>query len=218
MARSKSARCFTPVWIRGRRKMRLLKWNSGGREQWFEASGVGETRGAMRMPVVGRMTSSFGMRRHPLLGYSRFHKGMDFGAAYGSPIVRRDRRRGRLRRLAWRSRQFREAQSCRRNRHWLWPYEPHLGPPGAHVSQGQVIGYVGSTGLSTGPHLHYEVYKNGVAINPMSIKFTTTAQLAGAELARFRATLNRLLAVHAGAAQSKTRTAEAGQGSDKKRG
>lgn len=201
----------------GRRKIRLLKWNSGGREQWFEASGVGETRGAMRMPVAGRMTSSFGMRRHPLLGYSRFHRGMDFGAAHGSPIVAATD--GAVAFAGW------------HGGHGKFVKLNHAGGigtsyghmsriavrPGARVSRGQVIGYVGSTGLSTGPHLHYEVYRNGVAINPASIKFTTTAQLAGAELARFRATLNRLLAVHPGAAEPTTRTAEAGPQSDKKR-
>ena len=196
----------------GRRKTRLLKWTSGGREQWFEASGVGETRGAMRMPVVGRMTSSFGMRRHPLLGYSRFHKGMDFGAAHGSPIVAATD--GVVAFAGW------------HGGHGNYVKLKHAGGiatayahmsrivarPGARVSQGQVIGYVGSTGLSTGPHLHYEVYKNGVAINPATIKFTTTAQLAGDELRRFRAKLNSLLAIRAGAAgaaAAETRTADA---------
>lgn len=195
----------------GRRKTRLLKWNSGGREQWFEASGVGETRGAMRMPVVGRMTSSFGMRRHPLLGYSRFHKGMDFGAAQGSPIVAATD--GVVAFSGW------------HGGHGNYVKLNHAGGiatayahmsrivarQGARVAQGQVIGYVGSTGLSTGPHLHYEVYRNGVAINPATIKFTTTAQLAGAELARFRAKLNSLLAIRGGGAGSATatRTADA---------
>jgi murein DD-endopeptidase MepM/ murein hydrolase activator NlpD len=71
--------------------------------------------------------------------------------------------------------------------------------PGSNVRQGQVIGYVGSTGLSTGPHLHYELYKDGVAINPASVRFVMRSQLAGGELEAFRARLRRLLSVPTGA-------------------
>ena len=196
----------------GRRQTRLLQWTTGGSTQWYEASGVGETRGVMRQPVSGRMTSGFGMRRHPLLGYSRLHKGLDFGAAYGAPIVAATD--GVVAIAGW------------HGGHGKYVKINHVGglgtgyghmsrivaTPGQRVAQGQVIGYVGSTGLSTGPHLHYEVYKNGVAINPRSMSFTTTSQLAGNDLARFRATLGRLMSVKVGAAAAPVARHEASAG------
>src|SRR3546814_19052401 len=69
---------------------------------------------------------------------------------------------------------------------------------GQRVAQGQVIGYVGSTGMSTGPHLHYELYRNGRAIAPRSIQFTSRTPLAGRDLGAFKATLGKLMRVHAG--------------------
>lgn len=183
----------------GKRRTQLMQWTLGGRLQWFEASGVGETKGSMRQPVAGgRLTSSFGMRRHPLLGYSRLHKGMDFGAAYGSPIVAATD--GTVDFAGWHGG---HGKYVRVNHGaGLATGYAHMSrivaKPGQRVSQGQVIGYVGSTGLSTGPHLHYEVYKNGTAINPASMSFTTTTRLAGGDLSRFKAQLNRLLAVRPG--------------------
>lgn len=183
----------------GSRKTRLLRWTVAGQTQYFEASGVGERRGAMTQPVAGHLTSGFGLRRHPLLGFTRFHRGVDFGAAYGSPIVAATA--GTVSYAGW------------HGGHGNYVMIQHGGGiatayghmsriiahTGTRVAQGQLIGYVGSTGLSTGPHLHYEVWKNGAAINPTSIRFTTTSQLVGSDLANFRATLARLLAVRPGA-------------------
>ena len=184
---------------RGAKKVQLIEWTVNGRRQWYEASGVGERRGLMRAPVIGRISSGFGFRRHPVLGFSRFHKGMDFAVAYGSPIVAAT---DGVVTFAGRHGGHGNYVMLRHGGGLATAYA-HMSriaaQPGTHVSQGQVIGYVGSTGLSTGPHLHYEVYRNGMAINPSTIQFITTSQLAGAELARFRATLARLLAVRSGA-------------------
>ena len=79
--------------------------------------------------------------------------------------------------------------------------------PGSRVRRGQIIGYVGSTGLSTGPHLHYELYRNGRAINPMSVKFTQRAQLSGSDLTRFKGKLQSLKSVAPGAALTPLQTA-----------
>jgi murein DD-endopeptidase MepM/ murein hydrolase activator NlpD len=79
---------------------------------------------------------------------------------------------------------------------------------GSRVRRGQIIGYVGSTGLSTGPHLHYELYRGGRAINPMSVKFIQRAQLEGRDLARFKGELARLKSVRAGAALAPMKTSK----------
>ncbi|WP_028056001.1 M23 family metallopeptidase [Sphingobium bisphenolivorans] len=176
----------------------MLKWSSDGRTQWFEASGVGQRRGVLSAPVAGRMSSSFGMRRHPILGYTRMHAGIDFAARYGSPIYAvtdgvvtyagRHGGHGNYVRL--------------QHGGGLATGYAHMSRiaarPGQRVRQGQVIGYVGSSGLSTGPHLHYELYRGGRTVNPMSVRFTTTAQLEGRELAAFRARLMQLKSLRVG--------------------
>jgi len=184
----------------GSRKTQLLRWSKDGRSQWFEASGVGESRGTMRMPVNGHLTSGFGMRMHPLLGYSRFHKGIDIGAPYGAPIVAATD--GIVAFAGWHGGHGNYVKLNHAS--GLATGYGHMSRiavrVGTRVRQGQLIGYVGSTGLSTGPHLHYELYKNGQAINPKSVAFTIAPLLAGRDLARFRAELARLLAVTPGGA------------------
>jgi murein DD-endopeptidase MepM/ murein hydrolase activator NlpD len=176
----------------------MLKWTTGGRTEWFEASGVGERRGVLARPVAGYTSSGYGMRRHPILGYTRMHAGIDFAAPYGAPIYAvtdgvvvyagRHGGHGNYVRL--------------QHGGGLATGYAHMSRIaagyGQRVRRGQVIGYVGSTGLSTGPHLHYELYRNGVNVNPGSITFTTTAQLAGRDLAAFRARLSQLKSLRAG--------------------
>ena len=181
--------------VEGKKKVQMLKWTSNGREQWYEANGVGETRGVMQKPVLGHLTSSFGLRRHPILGFSRMHQGVDFGAPMGAPIVAATDGV-----VSFAGRHGGHGNYVRLNHSGgISTGYAHMSRivarPGERVRQGQLIGYVGSTGLSTGPHLHYEMYRNGQAINPSSMKFTTIAQLAGRDLANFRAKLNNLLSV-----------------------
>lgn len=183
----------------GRSKAQLLRWGKEG--QFFEASGMGQQRSGLIMPVIGgRITSGFGLRRHPILGYSRLHAGVDFGAGYGSPIYAVSD--GRVSFSGW------------HGGHGNYVRLEHGGgfgtgyghmsriavASGATVRAGQVIGYVGSTGLSTGPHLHYELYRNGVPVNPMTVSFTVVNQVDQAELAAYRARLAQIKAITPGAA------------------
>lgn len=189
--------------------LQLMQWEQGGRVQWFEASGVGKTSGALQRPVPGAVSSRFGMRRHPILGYSRMHKGMDFRGGYGTPILAATD--GRVARAGWAGGYGKQVRLSHSG--GLMTSYSHMSrivaKPGQGVRQGQVIGYIGSTGLSTGPHLHYELYRNGKPVNPASVKFTTRAKLSGGELASFRGKLRRLLAVPTGADQAKdVRSAE----------
>ena len=189
---------------RGNRTMQMLQWTIGGRTEWFEASGVGEKREGMTQPVnAARMTSGFGMRFHPLLGYTRMHQGVDYAVPYGAPIFA----------VADGLVQF----AGRHGGHGNYVKLAHGGNlatgyahmsrilvgAGARVAQGQIIGYVGSTGLSTGPHLHFEAYRGGAVINPVKVNFVARSLLEGAELAAFRARLRGLLGVQtAGSVQS----------------
>ncbi|WP_116091117.1 M23 family metallopeptidase [Sphingomonas crusticola] len=181
----------------GKKELRLLKWMMGGKEQFFDAAGVGETRGTMKMPVHGHLTSSFGLRFHPVLGFSRMHKGIDYGAPMGSPIVAATDGVVSFAGFHGGHGNYVQIKSSGNLGTGYAHMSRILAKAGQRVRAGQLIGYVGSTGLSTGPHLHFEVFKNNVAVNPASVKFVQAAQLAGAELGRFRATLARLMAIRA---------------------
>ena len=185
--------------IRGDRpRKQLMRWGREGR--FYEASGVGEVREGLMAPVPGAISSRYGMRRHPILGYRRLHAGLDFRARSGTPIYAVTD--GRVD-FAGRNGGYGNFVRLR--------HAGNLGTGYAHMSRiavrageqvrrGQVIGYVGSTGLSTGPHLHYEMYRGSQKVDPSSVEFVTRAQLSGRELADFRAQLQRLQRVAPGAA------------------
>ena len=175
--------------------IRLMKWNLGGRADWMDVNGAGRQVSSAIWPVAARITSGFGMRYHPILHFGRMHKGIDFGAHYGQPIVATAD--GQVTRAGWAGGYGRQVRLAHGG--GMATSYNHMSriivEPGTLVHQGQVIGYVGSSGLSTGPHLHYEVYRNGVAVNPMGVKFGSSALLAGDELARFKARLEALMRV-----------------------
>lgn len=182
----------------GASDFQLMRWPVGGRMQWLEASGVGRQTSGMIYPVQGRITSGFGLRVHPILRFARMHKGIDFGAHWGSPIVAAAD--GQVLRAGWAGGYGQQVRLAHGG--GIVTSYSHMSrivaPAGSIVRQGDLIGYVGSTGLSTGPHLHYEVYKDGVPVNPLGVRFASRAQLEGAELEAFRNRLRALLSVGVG--------------------
>lgn len=194
----------------GKPKAQMLKWNSGGRTNWFEASGVGQSRGELVRPTRGRTTSGYGMRRHPILRYKRMHSGLDFGGGYGAPIYAVTD--GTVT-YAGRKGGFGKFVKIRHSGRLASGYA-HMSriavSNGRRVRKGQIIGYIGSTGLSTGPHLHYELYRGGRTINPRSVKFVQRSELSGSELRRFKGELQRLKRVEPGAALGSLKSASNG--------
>jgi murein DD-endopeptidase MepM/ murein hydrolase activator NlpD len=178
-----------------RADVELLKWTDGKHIIWVNGDGVGgDSEGALRLPVAGRVTSSFGERFHPILGYERFHAGVDLGAAWGSPISAAAD--GRVIAAGWRGGYGQAVEIVHAGGlETLYGHMSRIAAaPGELVHQGEVIGYVGSTGLSTGPHVHFEVLKNGRPVNPMSVKLGGgPAQLQGAKLEQFDDTLRAVL-------------------------
>lgn len=181
--------------------IRMMPWSSGGTASWFEASGVGrETSSGFRMPVAGRQTSPFGYRVHPILGYRKLHTGIDYGAPTGTPIVASAT--GTVQSAGWDG-GYGRAVRLNHGGGILTLYG-HMSrtavAPGQRVAAGQVIGYVGSTGMSTGPHLHYEVHRNGQRIDPASFSHVSRSAISGEELQQFRSRMARLLQLPVGAA------------------
>jgi murein DD-endopeptidase MepM/ murein hydrolase activator NlpD len=179
------------------RDLQLLKWASNGQAQWIDTGNIGRpsASAAMAWPVSGPITSGFGYRVHPILHFARMHKGVDFGAARGSPIhAAAD---GQITRAGWAGGYGRQVRIAHGG--GLASSYSHMSEivaePGSFVRQGQVIGYVGSSGLSTGPHLHYEVYRGGQAVNPLGIRFTNTALVDSNQANAIKARLKALLSV-----------------------
>jgi len=175
----------------------LLKWNEDGHTDWFDGT-AGQTQSSGLMaPVAGHITSGFGMRYHPILHYERFHAGLDFGAPYGSPIVAAAN--GQVVAAGWAGGYGHEVQIAHGG--GVLTLYGHMSgivaQPGEKVRQGQVIGYVGSTGLSTGPHLHFEVRVDGRAVNPLDVKLQTRSAVSSADEAAFKARLKQMQAIGA---------------------
>lgn len=175
----------------GGRDIKMYRFaDTDGVERYFGPDGRGIRKALMRTPVDGgRMTSGFGMRKHPILGYSKMHKGVDFAAPTGTPVyaagdgvVERASRFGSYGNYV----RIRHAGGLKTAYAHLLRFARGV-KPGTRVEQGQVVAYVGTTGRSTGPHLHYEVIVDGKQVNPATVKQDVGGRLAGAELEAFRA-------------------------------
>ena len=161
---------------------------SNGPVDYFNGKGQSARKALMRTPINGaRLSSGYGMRRHPVLGYNKMHRGLDFAAPKGTPVVAAGD--GVIERIG-RNGAYGKYIRIRHNGTYKTAYA-HLNgyargmKSGKRVRQGQTIGYVGSTGRSTGPHLHYEVLRGGKQMNPRKLKLPTGQKLKGAELALF---------------------------------
>ncbi len=174
---------------------RLYRFKSAGmaEAQYFDEFGKNIRSMLLRTPLDSvRVTSSFGMREHPILGFTRMHAGIDFGAPQGTPVFAAGD--GVVERADWAGGYGRWLQIKHAN-----GYETGYGhlsrwavKAGQHVHQGQVVAYVGSTGLSTGPHLHYEIMVGGKKVNPSAFKAPPSVALSGRELAAFHTEKSRI--------------------------
>ncbi|MDD3288494.1 MAG: M23 family metallopeptidase [Alphaproteobacteria bacterium] len=160
-----------------------------GTVDYFDAKGQSIKRALLKTPVDGaRVTSSYGMRMHPLLGYSKMHKGMDFGATTGTPIFAAGS--GVIEEVGFKGSYGRYIR-IQHNGRTKTAYG-HMSRfargiyQGARVNQGDVIGFVGSSGRSTGPHLHFEVIVDNKQTNPMSVNMPTGRVLEGTALTQFK--------------------------------
>lgn len=169
--------------------------DSYGNEGFYDIKGNSVRKALLRTPINGaRLSSGFGMRKHPILGYSKMHKGVDFAAATGTPVyaagdgvVEYSGRKGG----------YGNYIRVGHNKQYSTAYA-HLSKisnkvrKGARVKQGDVIGFVGSTGNSTGPHLHYELLAGNTQVNPKNVKFQTGNKLEGKELVAFKSNIQQL--------------------------
>ena len=150
----------------------------------FDKAGKSIRKSLMKTPINGaRLSSSFGMRKHPILGYNKMHRGTDFAAPEGTPIMASGD--GKIIRARWCG----GGGNCIKIKHnstysTVYAHLKNFArgiKEGVRVKQGQTIGYVGSTGMSTGPHLHYEVIINGKKVNSQKLRLPSGKILKGEE-------------------------------------
>lgn len=169
-------------------KFSAFQYKYNGKEQYFDGNGRPLKKVLLRIPIeFARLSSTFGMRKHPVLGRMRAHKGVDYAARTGTPIMAAGD--GRVELAGWKSGYGKTVIiNHGQGRSTLYGHMSTIGKlkRGQSVSQGSIIGRVGSTGLATGPHLHYEFRIGGKQVNPLKVTMPKPEPLGGAELAKFR--------------------------------
>ena len=170
------------------KELSLYNFKFNNKEGYYDVDGKSVIKTLMKTPINGaRLSSSFGLRKHPILGYNKLHQGTDFAAPTGTPIMASGS--GIILR-AQKYKGYGNYVSIRHNSTYVTAYG-HMSKygrnikKGVRVIQGRIIGYVGSTGMSTGPHLHYEVIKNGKRINSQRLKLPTGKTLNNEARNRF---------------------------------
>lgn len=194
------------------RKIPLYRYESAdGVSDYYGRDGQSTKKTLMKTPIDGaRVSSGYGMRRHPVLGYSKMHKGMDFAAPTGTPIYAAGDG------VVQRAGRFSAYGNYVRVRHRsdLDTAYAHMSriasniKPGTRVKQGQIIGYVGSTGRSTGPHLHYEILVAGTQVNPRSVNLPVGQALAGADMKKFKSMVGQVDSQYASISGSAVKVAQ----------
>ena len=172
---------YASMFVNGE-EINLYNFKFKNEEEYYDIKGKSITKSLMKTPINGaRLSSAYGMRKHPILGYNKMHRGTDFAAPSGTPIMASGS--GTITRARWCG----GGGNCVKIKHNS-TYETiyaHMKAfakgvrEGRKVKQGQIIGYVGSTGMSTGPHLHYEVIVNGKKVNSQRLKLPSGKTLKG---------------------------------------
>ena len=172
---------YASMYVNGE-EINLYNFKYKNEQEYYDIKGKSITKSLMKTPINGaRLSSSFGMRKHPILGYNKMHRGTDFAAPSGTPIMASGS--GTVTRARWCG----GGGNCIKIKHnstyeTIYAHMKSFAKgikEGKKVKQGQIIGYVGSTGMSTGPHLHYEVIVNGKKVNSQKLKLPSGKILRG---------------------------------------
>jgi murein DD-endopeptidase MepM/ murein hydrolase activator NlpD len=176
--------------------LNLVRWTVGDRTGWFDPSRPEQRVEGFEQPVRGgRITSRFGYRMHPILGFGRFHDGLDIGTAWGSPVFAAAD--GVVTGAGWTGGYGRQVRLAHPG--GVMTSYAHLSRilavPGTRVKRGQLIGLVGSSGFSTGAHLHFEVRRSGRPVDPATFHYASVQVIDPTNLAALKARLEQLRSI-----------------------